>query len=335
MFVLFLFAAVPAVCEAQAPAEELLRRVANASAEDLARLADGTPFVKTLETGDQRELTQVYVARLPAPADEVFRRIRTSHLLLDDAEGEGTRGFFDAPATAADVAGLSLARSQVRDLEKCRPGACDLKLPADAIERMHAEVDWEADDAGAQANRFLQNLLAGILDAYVRRGDAAGLTYGDKEEPLAVADGFATLLEDSRHRDAIDPALRSYLAGYPASAPGTEDLFTWTVEDLGLKSMISLNHIAIRPADTPGGASVIGIKRIYSSHYFQAALRVVTVAPATDDPGGDSYVTIFVQYRFDGEFGGIRRIATERRLERNAEAVLSATQERFAGIDGR
>jgi hypothetical protein len=286
--------------------------------------------VKTLETGDRRELTQVYVARLAAPASDVFQRIRTSHILLDDAEGEGTRGFFEAPATAAQLGAFSLTRGQVRDLEKCRPGACDLKLPSEAIERMHEAVDWDADDAGAQANRFLQDLLAEILDAYRERGDAAGLTYGDKEEPLAVADGFATLLEDSRHRDAIDPALRSYLAGYPASAPGTEDLFTWTVEDLGLKSMISLNHIAIRPAEGPAGTSVIGIKRIYSSHYFQAALRVVSVAPATSDPAGDSYVTIFVQYRFDGELGGIKRIATERRLERNAEAVLSATQERFA-----
>jgi hypothetical protein len=277
----------------------------------------------------------MYVARVASSATEVFRKILAGHLLLDEAEGEGTRGFFGSPATEADFGAFALTRSQVRDLEKCRPGACDLKLPVGAIQRMHAEVDWSADDAEAQATRFLTRFLAEAVNDYARRGDAAGLTYGDKEEPLAVADGFETLLEHSRHRDAIHPSLRAYLVGYPTPSPDAEDVFTWTVEDLGLKSMISLNHIAILPADRPDGTSVIGVKRIYSSHYFQAGLRVVTVSPATDDPAGDSYLTILVQYRFDGELGGIKRIATERRLERNAEKVLTATQERLAASDRR
>lgn len=304
-----------------------VRAAAAASRDEMAALADGAPLVRTLDTDDPRELAQAYVVRVRAPVSFVLARIREGHVLLDDAAGDGARGVFGARPDPADLAGLSLPRAEVRDLERCRPGRCDVKLPAGETSRLHEAVDWDGDASGPEADRFVRGLLLRALDAY-RRGDGAALTYEDKAEPLAVLAGLRRLLDEAEDLRALDPAFHAHLYGPPESVPGIEDLYTWTVEELGAKSLVSLHHIAVRERG-PSGMALIGIKRFYASHYFQASLRTLALAPAAGDPEApDTYVTVVARYRFDGELGGIKRMAAERRLERNAGIELARFRER-------
>ena len=317
-------------CHAQTDPERLLRRVADASRTQLADLAAGESFVKTLDTNDRRELVQVYSVRVEAPVDFVFDQIRIGHLLLDEAEGSEARGFFGNPPRESDLREFSLSRAALRALKSCRPEDCDLKLPAEVIEQINREVDWSSRTATDDANRLFRGMLLNILADYMALGDAAGLTYGDKPEPLDVGEGFDRLIRGAQEIRAVDAPFADYLRGYPESrSSDVEDIFTWTVEDLGTKSLVSLNHLSFKNEGGESGTSIIGIKRLYSGHYFQASLRVIIVVPGSGDPSvADSYVVVVDRRRFDGELGGIRRIATERRLERHAEAVLASTKTR-------
>lgn len=313
--------------EAQSDPARFLRTVADASRDELALLSEGAPLVKTLDAGDDRELAQVYVVRARAPVPFVLEQIREHHLLLDDAEGQSARGVFSRPARDGDFRDLDFARAEIRDLERCRPRRCELKLPAGSTERLHRTVDWASETAAVDARRFLRGLLLETVAAYGEGG--AGVVYEDKTEPLAVEEGFDKLFEQTGALRELDGTFHEHLRRFPESrAPGVEDLFSWTVEDLGTKPLVSLNHIAIRERSETPGTAIIGVKRFYATHYFQAAVRVITLTPATGDPAApDTYVTVLARYRFDGEFGGIKRIAIERRLERSAESAMVEARE--------
>ena len=309
-----------------------LRAVADANREELALLADGAPLVKTLRVDDDRELAQVYVVRVRAPVAFILDQIRTRHVLLDDAGPGGARGMFGDPPAEGDLGGLDFARAEIRDLERCLPGRCEVKLPAGSAERMHRAVDWTSPTAVDDANRFLRALLFETLTGYVEAG--ALVVYEDKPEPLAVEEGFEKLFAQTSALRDLDRSFHGHLTRFPESrAPGVEDLFRWTVEDLGMKSLVSLDHIAIRERSETPGTALVGIKRFYASHYFQAAVRVITLSPATADPAApDAYVTVLARFRFDGELGGIKRVATERRLERNAERAMADARARLEAL---
>jgi len=310
---------------AQERPEALLRRVADATGRDLAAIRAGLPFFKTVDAGAPRELAQAYAIRVRAPIDHIMDRIREDHLLLDDAD-RGERGRFGDPAAEGDLAGLSLSRSEIRDLARCRPMDCELKLPAGTIERMRADVRFDGSTGEDEANRFFRRVLLETLSGYMESGDGAGLVYEDKTEPLRVEEGFRILLDRAAYLDDIDPSFRAYLGGYPRGrSSAVDDVFTWTVEDLGVKSLVSLNHISFKRLGAADGGSLIAVKRIYSSHYFQADLKIICLLPTTGDPtGADTYVMVFTRQRFDGDLGGLKRAAAVRRLERNAEATLTA-----------
>ncbi len=316
--------------QAQSDTERLLRDVADASKDDLEALRAGTPFVRTVERGGRTELTLVYAVRVRAPVQFVLDQARSQHLLLDDAQGHDARGMFSDPPVGRDLMALTLERREIRALEKCRRGDCGLKLSGETIDRLHREVDWSGDDAREEANRFFRRELLGSLVDYAARGHDATLVYADKDEPLAVADGLDALLEDADYLDDLDPEFHQYLRAFPHSeSPDVVDAFSWTVEDLGLKSVISLNHIAYK-SPGPSGSAIIGITRLYANHYFQAGLRILVLSPANGDPtAADTYMTVVTRLRFDGELGGFKRTAIERRLEMNAEKILAEVRDQL------
>lgn len=313
---------------AQEETRRLLRRVADVSREDLRRLEAGSPIVRVVETENRAELTLVYAVRVRAPVSFILARARERHILVDDVDAPNRRGIFGGSPAESDFRGLSLDRSEVRQLRRCRVADCEHKLSEESIRRLHEQVDWSGDAVDEQANAFFRRELASLAADYAMRGDAAAPVYADKREPLSVSDGLDALLSGAVFLRELDPAFHRHLSEYPRyRSPTIEDRFSWTLEDLGMKTVLSLHHVAIRPA-SESGAALVGAKRLYSNHYLQAGLRVLHIAPASRDPqAADSYVTVVTRLRFDGEVGGVRRTAMERRLEANADAVLLAVRD--------
>ena len=56
-----------------------------------------------------------------------------------------------------------------KDLRKCQPGDCDIKLGADAME-IAKKVDWKAPDARTRVTGLLKQAMVDGVNAYLARG---------------------------------------------------------------------------------------------------------------------------------------------------------------------
>ena len=104
-----------------------LRQPIGLSQDDLGAVSGGTPIVKALETADQREVAVFGIVRIQVPRAFYVRRVTAFPSSLRDPS-RLTFALFADPATAADVANVTLPHDDVQDLARCHPGACKVKL---------------------------------------------------------------------------------------------------------------------------------------------------------------------------------------------------------------
>ena len=122
---------------------------------------------------------------------------------------------FSDPPQLADLAGFTLADDDVKDLQQCKPGHCDVQLPSDAIQTFQHSINWSAPDRTNQVNRLTQQMALQALQQYMEGGNATLGTYRDKSHPTAVAETFASLLGQMKPVPVYLPELDDYLLGYP------------------------------------------------------------------------------------------------------------------------
>jgi hypothetical protein len=54
---------------------------------------------------------------------------------------------FSDPPLLSDLDGFSLEEDDLKALQKCREGKCEVQLPTDAMDEFRAKVNWSAPDA--------------------------------------------------------------------------------------------------------------------------------------------------------------------------------------------
>ena len=135
---------------------------------------------------------------------------------------------FSDPPQLSDLNGFTLEPDDVKQLKNCKPGDCDVQLPADAMEQFKQQVNWSAPDADTQANQLAQKMALEALNRYISGGNAALGTYMDKHHPAAVGETFQSLLSRSKGLPAYLPELDKYLLEYPqAQSKDIQSEFYW------------------------------------------------------------------------------------------------------------
>jgi hypothetical protein len=192
---------------------------------------------------------------------------------------------FSDPPQLSDLDGFSFDEDDVKALQKCREGKCEVQLPSDAMTEFQTKVNWSAPDAADQVNRVAKDMVLEALRRYKEGGNAALGTYRDKNNPAAVEQTFHSLVNRSKALPVYLPELQSYLLDYPkAKSDHIESSFYWEKVNFGLKPTIRLlQAVLYRGTDSNAPAYAVAIKQLYASHYFETALDLTVCV--RDDEG--------------------------------------------------
>jgi hypothetical protein len=207
----------------------------------------------------------------------------------------------------------------VKQLKNCKPGHCEIQLPAESMEEFQKAVNWSAPDAADQANRAAQRMALEALVRYEQGGNAALGTYMDKNHPAEVAETFKSLVSRSKALPVYLPDLDRYLLDYPAvKLSSIESQFYWEKVNFGLKPTIRIiQAIFYRGTRSTEPAYAVAVKQLYSSHYFETALDLTVCVKGTDGPGQRGFYLITLkgskQAGLTGLKGGIvRKVAVDK-----------------------
>ena len=263
---------------ADADVQEMVRAWAGPAAplsdREWQRLSGGEPIAMILDAARKDEMSAVGAIRIGVTPDEFVGRFRR----IEQIERGSTVlqiGRFGSAVALADVGGLTLDDEDVNRIASCRPGNCEMQLPARIVARAERDVRTAPERHGA-AQQLFREFLVELVTTYRASGDSALEPYVDRDQPLSVRDAFVALDSGRRVLAARVPAIARDIAGYPRTRPpGSQEFFYWSKLRFGFKPTVRVNHVLVCPVENhPGGLRyVIVSKQLYASHYFDAALE--------------------------------------------------------------
>jgi hypothetical protein len=278
-------------------------------AQQLTAVERGDAVVKVLETHDRRDVAVFGIITIPQGREAYVRALRNFATSLRTPT-RTQLGIFSNPATATDVAAVTINSRDVAEIKNCKPGDCVVKLPAADMQRLHDEINWSAPaaDVQVQLSAYARRRLVEYVTDYRRRGDSAMAIYDDRGNlNVRSSEAFAAQLAESPYVYQTVPSLQNYLANYPrGSLPdGADEILFWSEDVLPrLRPILSVTHLVVyTPPELPG-MTLAAAKQIYADHYFEAAVDFTAVVDR--NPG--SYLVVLRRYRFDNLPGGILNI---------------------------
>jgi hypothetical protein len=294
--------------------------------DQIADIQHGKAVAKALSTqpSEIAVFGAVYVNASPA---NYLKAVQSLDSLRGSPNYLGVRQF-STPPKQSDLEGFILEKDDIEDLKNCKPGKCELQLPAESIAQFKSLVNWSAPDVSTQVNSAAQKMALEELIKYQRDGNSALGTYYDKEHPLHVIEQFESLLGESASLSHYLPDLKRYLIGYPhTQLPGVESSFYWERVKFGLKPTLRMNHmITYRETGPAGPIDLVAIKQLYASHYFQTALDVSVCAKDSSRPGENGFYLITIkgsrQAGLTGPKGSVIRKTAVSRTRSSLETAL-------------
>ena len=204
-------------------------------------------------------------------------------------------GKFSDPPQVSDLNGYSYDSDDIKALKDCKPGNCQIQMPAGGIEELQKSVDLSAPDAMDKANAYLREKVIERLLAYQKGGNQVLGEYNDKKNPTQVAQQFKYMLSYATVLPKVLPDYYNYLLDYPKDKPANvENMFYWDKVKFGLKPTLRVVQVVTMKGNNPHEpAYTIAEKQLYSSHYFETALDI-TFCILSDDPKQPGFYLIKV-----------------------------------------
>jgi hypothetical protein len=301
---------------------------------DIAQIRDGKAVAKILESRTPDEVFvfgSVYIKATPeqylkfALDLDALRKL-PSYLAIEK---------FGDPPKLLDLEGFTLEDEDIKQLKDCKPGHCEIQLPAENMEEFKQQVNWSAPDVADQVNRLGHKMVLEALQEYMQGGNAALGTYRDKKNPAAVADTFQSLLSRSKALPTYLPDLDRYLLEYPkVSLDNVQTQFYWEKVNFGLKPTLRVvQTIVYRGKNPTEPAYVVAEKQLYASHYFETALDLSVCVKDTETKGKQGFYLITLkgsqQAGLTGFKGGIVRKVAVDKTRSSLERTLAAIKQKL------
>lgn len=325
---------------AQAPVIDLdhfLGRHIGLDAVSIQAVKNGSIVTKRLPSDDGREIAVFGIARVAFPAEFLSSRFRNIELFKKSYAVPEVGRFGETPSLS-DLAGLSVPRKDLEDLERCRIGACKLRLSSHYIQRFRDEVDWSHDDRLQQAELLFKEMLVERALVYQRGGSRALAAYEDKDAAVSLRQDFESILEASSYLLDYVPELASYLREYPNSKlEGTESILYWSKEDFGMKPVISVTHsVLYRWRHGDEEELIIASKQVYASHYFDSSLGLTALLEVEEEGQSPARYLVYLNRSRSLDlgcfFGGLKRSIVSGKIVDGLEMNLLYTRARLQAI---
>ena len=305
-----------------------LTEEAHATPAERDGLLAGDSLVKRLDADPAKEIAVLGAVWVNAPAKLYVDQVK------DIEQFERGGGFritkrISTPPVLEDFELLTISDQDFEDLKTCKVGDCVLKLDADGVQALRAEVDWGKPTAKADAIALFRRLALHYVNGYREGGNDKLGIHRDKERPTFVGNEFRSMVDRLPRLAAELPDLTRYLLEYPnATLSHATDFLYWQETQFGLRPTVRISHLVIQehPDQT-----VVASKMLYASHYFWTALELRVLLP--DKARGPGFWLVTVnRSRSDGLGGFTGRVIRGRvrsEVEDGTRAALAATKTRL------
>ena len=310
------------------------RNSAKLTAAEQRHLAAGQAVTKLLPADETKEAAVFGAIWIAAP-------IRRYLDALKDIENFERGGGFkltkriSTPPRLEDFAQLQLPQEDLADLRTCRVGSCDVKLGEEALNRFRTQINWNAPDANAAANRLMQRIAFEYVTRYIEGGNDSLAVHRDSRRPTLVAQEFRTMVDAMPEMTTYLPEIRKFLLEYPKTTlPGATNHFYWQETEFGLKPTIRISHMTIREGAED---TVVASKMIYATHYFLTGVELRMLVPDPSRGPGFWFVSVN-RSRLDGLTGltGVFvRWRLKSRVQQATLTVLRDTKRKLEHPAGR
>ena len=253
--------------------------------DQVAQIRGGQAFAKAMPSRTPAEIIvwgAVYVKATP----DSYLKFSSDYDRLAKMPGYVAIRKISTPPQPADFKGFDADKDDIHAMKDCKPGDCDVQMPASSMEDFQKSIDWSAPDVDVRVNQLAQKKILEGVTAYQSQGNAILGVYNDKDHPTVVPDQFKYILSYSKVLPNYLPAFYNYLLTYPKGKPANvEDTFYWAKVSFGLKPTLRVVHVVTLRGKAPGEpAYAIAEKQLYSNHYFQTALDVTFCISDAGDP---------------------------------------------------
>ncbi len=183
---------------------------ASLTQKDWKEAAEGGVAAKMLASNNNHEVVVVGLIRVKADTACFLTRFEDIENFKKGPAVITVRKIGTRPGTA-DLSALRLAAGEVAGLKMCRESECGLKLPVEAMNRIAAQVKWDAPNAHELAETAFRGWLADYLRAYGERGNAGLVEYGSGRVPVRLGSQFQEL-------PRLDPGVLQVFGELPRGA---------------------------------------------------------------------------------------------------------------------
>ncbi len=275
---------------AQLTTEALLADRLGVPAAEVSRFTAGEILASSVPASAPNEIAAAGAMRTTGDLRRLLAWLKDIESFMR-ASGTVNIGAINATATAADFARVNLDNVDFTDLQSCRPGRCEFRMPPAYLDRFQKEVNWKAPDARAQAATLARSLVAEYAAAYQKGGDSALGAFHDQRQPNQATLQFQDMLRRATKVWDLAYPFVSYLESFPGKRPeGTVDRFYWTRDNVGRKPAFTLHHVAIQ--EFPDGGVLVADKQFYASRQLDAALLIALAIPTADQKAFDLIVSV-------------------------------------------
>lgn len=311
-----------------------LTEEAQATPDEREALLAGRPLVKLLEAEAAREVAVLGAVWVKAPRSRYVDQVKDIEQFERGGAFRITKRISDPPSPD-DFQALTISDQDFQDLKNCKVGDCVLKLDADGVQALRAQVDWRKPTAKADATAILRRLTLEYVNGYREGGNARLGVHRDHEHPTFVASEFGSMIERLPRLASEMPELTRYLLEYPkAKLANSINFLYWQETQFGLKPTVRISHLVIE--DRPD-RTVVASKMLYASHYFWTALELRVLLPDAARGPGFWLVTVN-RSRSDGLSGFTGRVIRGRvrsEVEAGTRAALTATKAKLESNETR